>query len=86
MTNFIEISEKITILGNFEKKNLKTVDFDRFFHQKWPQKVIKSPKPSKNPGTETSKINCKKLTAISGPSGLQECMKFCVWSLFEWDF
>ena len=36
--------------------------------------------------TETSKINCKKLTAISGPLGLQKCIKFCVWSLFEWDF
>jgi len=36
--------------------------------------------------TETSKINCKELTAISGPSGLLKCMKFCVWSLFKWDF
>ena len=36
--------------------------------------------------TETSKINCKKLTAISGLLGLQICMKFCVWSSFEWDF
>ena len=36
--------------------------------------------------TETSKINCKKLTTISGPLGLLKCMIIFVWSLFEWDF